>query len=182
MKRQRRQKRAVRTSVAAGRRARYFAVLLHAWPRGLAKTQAQFDPLGCQVSGVIRDRQRPKTCTGHAVRRSVYGSNGRKWKPKRHCAEVRFRRLAEARLRIARLPVLPLFGSLPGSGSLSLRHCPGPAVRATSAASLPCRLSPSTIRVGGVLLACKQRRLAAIVTADVVGYSHAPMSRSTIRR
>src|SRR6266446_4073312 len=46
-------------------------------------------------------------------------------------------------------------------------------VRATSAASLPCRLSPSTIRVGGVLLACEQRRLAAIVTADMVGYSHA---------
>ena len=46
-------------------------------------------------------------------------------------------------------------------------------VRAKSAASLPCRLSPSTIRVGGVLLAREQRRLAAIVTADVVGYSHA---------
>ena len=45
--------------------------------------------------------------------------------------------------------------------------------RATSAASLPCRLSPSTIRVGGVLLAREQRRLAAIVTADMVGYSHA---------
>jgi hypothetical protein len=44
-------------------------------------------------------------------------------------------------------------------------------VRAKSAASLPCRLSPSTIRVGGVLLAREQRRLAAIVTADVVGYS-----------
>ena len=54
-----------------------------------------------------------------------------------------------------------------------MRHCLGPAVRATSAASLPCRLSPSTIRVGGVLLACEQRRLAAIVTADMVGYSHA---------
>jgi hypothetical protein len=27
--------------------------------------------------------------------------------------------------------------------------------------------------VGGVLLACEQRRLAAIVTADMVGYSHA---------
>ena len=40
-------------------------------------------------------------------------------------------------------------------------------------APLPCRLSPSTIRVGGVLLAREQRRLAAIVTADVVGYSHA---------
>jgi hypothetical protein len=45
--------------------------------------------------------------------------------------------------------------------------------RATSAASLPCRLSPSTIQVGGVLLAREQRRLAAILTADVVGYSHA---------
>ena len=45
--------------------------------------------------------------------------------------------------------------------------------RATSAASLPCRLNPSTIREGGVLLAREQRRLAAIVTADVVGYSHA---------
>ena len=44
---------------------------------------------------------------------------------------------------------------------------------ATSAASLPCRLSPSTIRVGGVLLAREQRRLAAIITADVVGYPHA---------
>jgi hypothetical protein len=43
----------------------------------------------------------------------------------------------------------------------------------TSAASLPCRLSPSTIREGGVLLAREQRRLAAIVTADVAGYSHA---------
>ena len=42
-----------------------------------------------------------------------------------------------------------------------------------SAASLPCRLSPSTIRVGGVLLAREQRRLAVIVTADVVGYWHA---------
>jgi hypothetical protein len=29
------------------------------------------------------------------------------------------------------------------------------------------------IRVGGVLLAREQRRLAAIVTADVVGYAHA---------
>ena len=38
---------------------------------------------------------------------------------------------------------------------------------------LPCRLSPSTIQVGGVLLAREQRRLAAILTADVVGYSHA---------
>lgn len=46
-------------------------------------------------------------------------------------------------------------------------------VRAKSAASLPCRLSPSTIRVGGVLLAREQRRLAAIITADVVGYPHA---------
>src|SRR5262245_66146103 len=46
-------------------------------------------------------------------------------------------------------------------------------VRAMSAASLPCRLSPSTIRVGGVLLAREQRRLAVIVKADVVGYSHA---------
>ena len=46
-------------------------------------------------------------------------------------------------------------------------------VRATSAASLPCRLSPCTILVGRVLLAREQRRLAAIVTADVVGYSHA---------
>jgi hypothetical protein len=46
-------------------------------------------------------------------------------------------------------------------------------VRATSAASLPCRLSPSTIQVGGVFLAREQRRLAAIVTADAVGYSHA---------
>ena len=46
-------------------------------------------------------------------------------------------------------------------------------VRAMSAASLPCRLSPSIIRVGGVLLAREQRRLAAIVTADVVGYAHA---------
>jgi len=46
-------------------------------------------------------------------------------------------------------------------------------VRATSAASSSCRLIPSTIRVGGVLLACEQRRLAAIVTADMVGYSHA---------
>jgi hypothetical protein len=54
-----------------------------------------------------------------------------------------------------------------GSGGRS-RH-----VRAMSAASLPCRLSPSTIRVGGVLLAREQRRLAAIVTADVVGYAHA---------
>ena len=44
---------------------------------------------------------------------------------------------------------------------------------AKSAASLPCRLSPSTIRVGGVLLAREQRRLAAIITADVVGYPHA---------
>ena len=35
------------------------------------------------------------------------------------------------------------------------------------------RLSPSTIQVGGVLLAREQRRLAAILTADVVGYSHA---------
>ena len=42
-----------------------------------------------------------------------------------------------------------------------------------AAASLPCRLSPSTIRVGGVLLAREQRRLAAIITADVVGYPHA---------
>jgi len=46
-------------------------------------------------------------------------------------------------------------------------------VRAMSAASLPCRLSPSTIRVGEVLLAREQRRLAVIVTADVVGHSHA---------
>ena len=46
-------------------------------------------------------------------------------------------------------------------------------VRAKSAASLPCRLSPSTIRVGGVLLAREQRRLAAIITADVAGYPHA---------
>jgi hypothetical protein len=54
-----------------------------------------------------------------------------------------------------------------------LRRARSGHVRATSAASLPCRLSPSTIRVGGVLLACEQRRLAAIVTADMVGYSHA---------
>jgi hypothetical protein len=46
-------------------------------------------------------------------------------------------------------------------------------VRAKSAASLPCRLSPFIIRVGGVLLAREQRRLAAIITADVVGYPHA---------
>ena len=32
---------------------------------------------------------------------------------------------------------------------------------------------PLTIQVGGVLLAREQRRLAAILTADVVGYSHA---------
>src|SRR5438477_102188 len=55
-----------------------------------------------------------------------------------------------------------------GDGVAACRH-----VRATSAASLRCRLSPSTIRVGGVSLAREQRRLAAIVTADVVGYSHA---------
>ena len=29
------------------------------------------------------------------------------------------------------------------------------------------------IRVGGVLLAREQRRVAAIITADVVGYAHA---------
>ena len=45
--------------------------------------------------------------------------------------------------------------------------------RATSAASLSFRLYPSTIWVEGVLLAGEQRRLAAIVTADAVGYSHA---------
>ena len=38
---------------------------------------------------------------------------------------------------------------------------------------LPCRLSPSTIRKGGVLLAREQHRLTAIATADVVGYAHA---------
>lgn len=46
-------------------------------------------------------------------------------------------------------------------------------VLTTSAAPLPCRLSLSTIRVGGDLLAREQRRLAAIATADVVGCSHA---------
>ena len=46
-------------------------------------------------------------------------------------------------------------------------------IGAKSAASLPCRLSPSTIQVGGVLLAREQRRLAAIIAADVVGYPHA---------
>ena len=45
--------------------------------------------------------------------------------------------------------------------------------RATSDASLPCQLNPSTVRKGGVLLAREQRRLAAIATADVVGYSRA---------
>jgi hypothetical protein len=53
------------------------------------------------------------------------------------------------------------------------QHVRSRHVRATSAASLPCRLSPCTILVGRVLLAREQRRLAAIVTADVVGYSHA---------
>ena len=57
-----------------------------------------------------------------------------------------------------------------GSGQKRAR---GRHERATSAAPLPCWLSPSTIREGGVLLAREQRRLAAIVTADMVGYSHA---------
>jgi hypothetical protein len=34
-------------------------------------------------------------------------------------------------------------------------------------------VEPFYNRVGGVLLAREQRRLAVIVTADVVGYSHA---------
>jgi hypothetical protein len=42
-----------------------------------------------------------------------------------------------------------------------------------SAASLPCRLSPSTIRAGGEFYWLASSGLAAIVTADVVGYSHA---------
>ena len=57
--------------------------------------------------------------------------------------------------------------------SACLKCARGRHERATSAAPLPCRLSPSTIREGGVLLAREQRRLAAIVTADVAGYSHA---------
>src|SRR6202158_2810219 len=74
------------------------------------------------------------------------------------------------------------YGSRLYSGHCALRStlpfgARGRHERATSAAPLPCRLSPSTIREGGVLLAREQRRLAAIVTADVVGYSHAAYER-----
>ena len=70
-----------------------------------------------------------------------------------------------------RLPVYP--GQRTSQGRQAcLKGATSRHVRAKSAASLPCRLSPSTIRVGGVLLAREQRRLAAIITADVVGYPH----------
>ena len=72
----------------------------------------------------------------------------------------------------------PAFRLATPSLLVDLRRLGRRHVRATSAASLPCRLSPSTIREGGVLLAREQRRLGAIVTADVAAIRTPPMSRS----